>query len=63
MPINEHPVKLFMMYLDDESCYEVYAMDVKDAYNTLLKNEPHLTVKDIQFIEEHACPTAQEKIH
>lgn len=52
-----------MMYLDDESCYEVYAMDVKDAYNTLLENEPHLTVKDIQFIEEHACPTAQEKIH
>lgn len=51
------------MYIADDTCFKVYAMDLKDAYETLLENEPTLTVHDIQFVEEHKCASVQESIH
>lgn len=59
----EYPVKIYLMYIADDTCFKVYAMDLKDAYETLLENEPTLTVHDIQFVEEHKCASVQESIH
>ena len=52
-----------MMYTDDESCYKVYAMDLEDAYETLLEREPKIKLDDIQFVEEHKCADTTESIH
>lgn len=59
----EYPVKIYMMYTDDESCYKVYAMDLEDAYETLLEREPKIKLDDVQFVEEHKCADNTESIH
>tara|TARA_B100000902_G_scaffold241216_1_gene228467 strand:+ start:753 stop:908 length:156 start_codon:yes stop_codon:yes gene_type:complete len=51
------------MYITDDTCFKVYAMDLKDAYETLLENEPTVSVHDIQFVKEHKCASVQESIH
>lgn len=59
----EYPVKTYYLYITDEECYEVFAMDVQDAYETLLEKEPTLTVHDIKFVKEYACAKPYETIH
>lgn len=59
----EYLVKIYMMYTDDDSCYKVHAMDLQDAYETLLENVPEITLDDIQFVEEHKCASVAESIH
>lgn len=59
----EYQVRMYLIYTDDESCYKVYAMDTQDAMETLLINEPKLTVHDIQLVEEHRCAKKEETIH
>jgi hypothetical protein len=51
------------MYVTDDTCFKVYAMDLQDAYETLLENESTLSVNDIQFVEEHKCASVKESIH
>ena len=59
----EYPVKIYLMYISDDTCFKVYAMDLKDAYETLLENESTIAVDDIQFVEEHKCASVEESIH
>ena len=59
----EYPVKIYLMHTDDDSCFKVYAMDLQDAYETLLENEPTIKLGDIQFVEEHKCADTTESIH
>ena len=59
----EYPIKIYLMYVTDDTCFKVYAMDLQDAYETLLENESTLTVHDIQFVKEHKCASVQESIH
>jgi|TARA_R110000822_G_scaffold82648_5_gene195344 hypothetical protein len=51
------------MHTDDDSCFKVYAMDLQDAYETLLENEPTIKLDDVQFVEEHKCASVAEAIH
>jgi hypothetical protein len=59
----EYPVKIYLMHTDDDSCFKVYAMDLQDAYETLLENEPTIKLDDVQFVEEHKCASVAEAIH
>ena len=59
----EYQVKMYLIYTDEETCYRVYAMDTQDAMETLLINEPSITVNDIQLVEEHRCAKKEETIH
>jgi len=59
----EYPVKTYYLYTTDEECYEVFAIDIEDAYETLLENEPSLTVHDIKLVKEYSCATTDETIH
>lgn len=59
----EYPVKTYYLYTTDEECYEVFAMDLQDAYETLLENEPSLAVHDIKLVKEYACAKPHETIH
>jgi len=58
-----YPVSLFYLYTTPEEAYEVYAMDLKDAYECLLENEPNLTINDIILVKEHRCPTKKEIVN
>jgi len=59
----EYPVKTYLIYLSNEDCYQIYAMDTQDAMETLLINEPSITANDIQLVEEHRCAKKEETIH
>ena len=58
-----YPVSLFYMYTGPDEAYEVYAMDIEDAYECLLENEPKLTVDSILMVKEHKCPTKKEIVN
>lgn len=59
----EYPVKVYHLYTAKEECYEVYAMDVEDAFSTLLEKEPKIKFEDIVSAIEHTCPTPKDSIN
>ena len=59
----EYPVKVYYLYTSKDECYEVFAMDTQDAFNTLLENEPNLKIDDIICALEHPCASPKDTIH
>ena len=58
-----YPISIFYLYTSPDEAYEVYAMDVEDAYECLFENEPKLVLDDIIMVKEHKCPTKNEIVH
>ena len=59
----EYPVKTYLIYLSNEDCYQIYAMDTQDAVTTLLEQEKSVKLADVTLIEEHQCARKTDNIH
>lgn len=59
----DYPVKVYYLHTVFDDCFEVFAMDLQDAFETLLENEPTLHLNDIVSAVEHKCPGPNETIH
>jgi hypothetical protein len=59
----EYPVKVYHLFTTNEDCYEVYAMDVEDAFTTLLEKEPTIKFNDIVSAIEYKCPSPKDAIN
>ena len=59
----DYPVSIFYMYVTPDEAFEVYAVSIEDAYESLFENEPKLVLDDITMVKEHKCPTKNEIVH
>ena len=59
----EYPVKTYLIYLANNDCYQIYAMDTQDAVQTLLEQEKTVKLNDVTCIEEHLCARKTDNIH
>lgn len=63
MRLLEYSIKVYHLYTSAEECYEIFAMDVADAFETLLEQEPSIKMLDIICAVEHSCASLKDSIH